>query len=152
MFYNVHLNDQSSIIRFSARSSSPKLQLLTFQIYLCIALFTIPRTFWSIRLWILNIDSIIVSQKIWLNTCFLKITYFASEISISKWKLFTLNIFIAIILKKNKHVLCLQIYQCCVHIPYLIIQYTFKWSIYSKITRFFCLFESTYTSVNKNYK
>ena len=34
MFYNVHLNDQSSIIRFSARSSSPKLQLLTFQIYI----------------------------------------------------------------------------------------------------------------------
>jgi hypothetical protein len=54
--------------------------------------------------------------------------------------------------QKKKHVLCLQIYQCCVHTPYLIIQYTFKWSIYSKITCFFCLFESTYTSVNKKYK
>ena len=27
MFYKVHLNDQSSIIRFSARSRSPRLQL-----------------------------------------------------------------------------------------------------------------------------
>ena len=79
---NVHLNDQSNITRFSASSSSPRLQLLTFQIQLCI----VYHSNVILILSFINIKHRFHKNysKNLIKYLFRKITLFASEISNSK--------------------------------------------------------------------